>query len=298
MAYDARVINVMIASPGEVARERHLAREVILERNNVHSRDRSLVLMPVAWETHAVPAMGERAQEIINKQLLREADVLIGVFWTRVGTPTGVAASGTIEEIEEHLKAGKPAMLYFSTAPVRPDSVDENQYRALREFRQSCRERGLIEEYESIAEFREKLARHVAQMVIQRFGAQRPTVGVDFGTTGTDISTGFHGRPNLGPPVLGVMAKLSEEARQLLRAAAADRNGTVLMTETMGGMSVEANERNFIERGDPRSEARWRRVFTELVELGLLAQRDFEGEVFSVTDEGYRAADAMGQGAA
>ena len=30
-----------------------------------------------------------------------------------LGSPTGVSASGTVEEIEEHLRAGKPAMIYF-----------------------------------------------------------------------------------------------------------------------------------------------------------------------------------------
>lgn len=35
-------------------------------------------------------------------------------------------------------------MLYFSAAPVRPDSVDEHQFRSLQEFKTSCRERGLI----------------------------------------------------------------------------------------------------------------------------------------------------------
>jgi hypothetical protein len=39
---------------------------------------------------------------------------LIGVFWTRVGTPTGIAESGTLEEIERVAAEGKLVMLYFS----------------------------------------------------------------------------------------------------------------------------------------------------------------------------------------
>jgi hypothetical protein len=31
---------------------------------------------------------------------VESGDILMGVFWTRLGTPTGKAPSGTVEEIE------------------------------------------------------------------------------------------------------------------------------------------------------------------------------------------------------
>jgi hypothetical protein len=73
-----------------------------------------------------------------------------------------VLPSGTIEEIEEHLKAGKPAMIYFSSVPVRADSIEENQYKAVREFKQSIKDRGLYEGYDDPAEFRAKFSRQLA----------------------------------------------------------------------------------------------------------------------------------------
>ena len=113
MPYDAKVVTVVIASPGDVAQERLAAQRIVYEWNAIHSRDRAIVLQPVMWETHASPAMGDRAQGIINHQIIKDADLLVAIFWTRIGTPTGAAASGTVEEIEEHLKASKPAMIYF-----------------------------------------------------------------------------------------------------------------------------------------------------------------------------------------
>lgn len=59
------------------------------------------------------PAHARRPQEIINKQVLRNCDLLIAVFWTRLGTPTGGSTSGTVEEIREHIATGKPAMIYL-----------------------------------------------------------------------------------------------------------------------------------------------------------------------------------------
>ena len=51
MGFVARVVEVMIASPGDVAEERHVIREVLNEWNAVHARDRELVALPVGWET-------------------------------------------------------------------------------------------------------------------------------------------------------------------------------------------------------------------------------------------------------
>src|ERR1043165_67718 len=118
MSYDAVVYNVMIGSPGDVSAERDIARRIVGEWNNIHSAARSVVLLATGWDTHSSPAMGKSAQTEINEQVLRAADLLVCIFWTRIGTPTSQHASGTVEEIEEHLAAHKPLMLYFSTVPL------------------------------------------------------------------------------------------------------------------------------------------------------------------------------------
>ena len=79
----------MIASPGDVAAERNVIREIITEWNNVNADSRRTVLLSIGWETHSVPEMGNRPQAIINKQILGGCDLLVGVFWTRLGTETG-----------------------------------------------------------------------------------------------------------------------------------------------------------------------------------------------------------------
>ena len=137
MSYSAVVYKVMIASPSDVSAERSIVREVLSEWNVVNADVRRQVLLPIGWETHTVPEMGDRPQALINKQILHDCDLLVGVFWTRIGTATGEYASGTVEEIEEHIKAGRPTMLYFSSAPILPDSVDHDQYRRLKEFRRT-----------------------------------------------------------------------------------------------------------------------------------------------------------------
>lgn len=98
MPYQATVYRVLIASPADVAEERKAIPEVVYRWNATHSADSLRVMLPVLWETHGVPSLGDRAQEIVNKQIVRDADILVGVFWTRLGTHTGVDESGTVEE--------------------------------------------------------------------------------------------------------------------------------------------------------------------------------------------------------
>lgn len=278
MTFPASVVKVMIASPSDVERERRVAREVIHEWNAVHAEDRKTVLLPIAWETNATPSAGDRPQEIINKQLLRGSDLLIAVFWTRLGTPTGVSESGTTEEIEEHIKAGKPAMLYFSREPVRLDAVATNQFMALQKFKESLQKRALTEEYESVSEFKEKLSRQLAQALIQHFLK-----------SGDPVLSSGDARPTSQP-----VPSISAEARDLLKESAQDPGGNVLVTLTFGGLGVHANGRNMLrDPKNPREQAAWRGAVRELVTKGMLEQRDSRGEVFQVTDVGYRAAELI-----
>lgn len=102
MPYIATVLKVMIASPSDVRQERQAAHALIHEWNAIHSQSRGQVLLPLAWENNSAPALGSRPQDVINRQLTKDSDLRVAMFWTRLGTPTGVAASGTVEEIEEH----------------------------------------------------------------------------------------------------------------------------------------------------------------------------------------------------
>lgn len=117
MAFRSTTYSVMIASPSDVVQERRQIREVIHEWNSIHAAERGVVLLPVGWETHTAPAMGDRPQALINEQIVRECDLLIAVFWTKIGSPTGEEISGTVEEIKKHLDAGKPTNdLLFESA--------------------------------------------------------------------------------------------------------------------------------------------------------------------------------------
>jgi hypothetical protein len=137
MSFTAETYRVLIASPSDLTDERRAAVEAVHEWNAEHAADSNVVLHPEMWETHALPVAGVRPQEAINEQLVKDADILVAMFWNRLGTDTGVALPGTVEEIEQFVEAGKPAMLYFSDRLVRPSTLNLPQLALIRDFKQS-----------------------------------------------------------------------------------------------------------------------------------------------------------------
>jgi hypothetical protein len=54
--FDAKVIEIFIASPSDVMAERDLIEKVIYEWNTVNSKARELVLQPIRWEKNVTQA--------------------------------------------------------------------------------------------------------------------------------------------------------------------------------------------------------------------------------------------------
>jgi hypothetical protein len=280
MPYSAKVIKVMIASPSDVETARGIVREVIRSWNDVHSEEKAVVLMPVSWETHSSPSMDAPPQAVINRQVLDDCDLLVAVFWTRLGTPTESSPSGTVEEIERHLAKNKPAMIYFSDEPVRLDSVDDAQYQALRDFRTTCEKRGLIERFSSLAEFRDMFARHLALKVIGEFAPRS-----------AEETNPIEPASRIGDwPIL---PQIGQEARRLLVEASKDPNATIMHFWTAAGLTIQTNGISFVEERNPRSEALWERAIDQLVRYSLIGDRGHKREVFQLTADGYELADYL-----
>lgn len=273
MPFNTTAFRVMIASPSDVPEERAIVREVLNDWNDQHSEQRSVVLLPVGWETHAVPTLGDRPQSIINKQVLKNADALVGVFWSRIGTDTGVAVSGTVEEIREHVALGKPAMLYFSSRPVPSTKLDLEQFKKVQAFQKECKGWGLIWGYDDPEDFRDKLTRHINRLV----------------------SILLEGKPVPPPAQMPVPTpELSAESKILLAEAVQDRDGYVLYAPTHDGADLDTNGKSLIPPGNPRKRAAMLAALKQLRELEYLEDESGRGEVFMVTAAGFAAADKLG----
>jgi len=271
MPFQATVLQVMTAAPGDVTIELQIIRDILAEWNAVNATLRKTVLLPIGWKTHSSPAMGERAQAFINRQVLKDADILVGVFWTRLGTATGAYPSGTVEEIEEHIKTGKPTMLYFSSVPVSLESVDRGQYDALVAFREKCKAHGLCGSYGEAVEFREQF-RNQLQLKLNQ--ANSLTAEVQY-------------RANLPSP--GGMP-LSKLAQKILKAAS--EGGTGHIRQISNGLTLEIHafrEAFKSKTGEERAELE--AAISEL-ETNDLANR-VNKNILKLTSLGYKAAELL-----
>lgn len=155
---------VMIGSPSDAGDERQAITDAILRWNAVN-RDKGIILEPVKWETHATPGLQGRPQGMINAELIPISDILLAVFRSRAGSPTGKELSGTIEEIREFMQAGKYVVLYFYEGTVDIRTVDPDQLKTITEFRKEIQQHGLTAGYGSVSELREHILCHMTSIV-------------------------------------------------------------------------------------------------------------------------------------
>ncbi|MCE3277544.1 MAG: hypothetical protein K0R13_3399 [Propionibacteriaceae bacterium] len=162
MPFSATVYRVLIASPGDVSHERNVVERAIIDWNDEHSRDKFVVFLPVRWE-RASPRGGAAGQDVVNEDLVDTSDVLIGVFWWRIGTRTREERSGSIEEIRRFARSGRPYGLFFKAGSM-PMTHDPEQYAALGLFKNEVRGfeseiRGLTQDFRTRDQLRQYVGR-------------------------------------------------------------------------------------------------------------------------------------------
>lgn len=277
MAYQATVIPIMIASPSDVTIERDTIRQVIHNWNFINSQKTKVVLMPVGWDTHSAPEQGARPQEIINNKLLKECDLLIGVFWNRVGSATGDYASGTIEEIEEHLKANKLVMLYISNKPT-PAGISVEQRDEVLKIKEKYRETGIVYTFSDENDFKEQLKDHLQINLNSNASIQKI---IDHGTKTQENRNTLEQQKDAG---------LSDDSKTLLKVASSDTNGTLLVLSIRGIKLIKAGKESY-GGDDPREGARWEHALGELRRNNLIVAVGHKGEVFKLTHQGWQLVD-------
>lgn len=165
-------VEVLIASPSDVPAERDVVSKLF---NGWNSANHQAFLHPVMWESASVPELGAHPQEILNKSLIERSDLLVAILWSKLGTPTPTAPSGTVDEIREfiRLKGAARVMLYFCTRDF-PHDVDPANLALLNQFKAEIRTMGLYQDYHSVKEFEGLLYRHLDVKVQQLLRGDLP----------------------------------------------------------------------------------------------------------------------------
>ena len=173
--YKASVYRIMIGCPSDVKDEVAIAKDVIVNWTEVNAESCGMVLLPMHWSTDSYPEMGYKKKKTIDRQLVNRSDMLVCIFASKVGTPTDTAESGSIEEIEEHIKEGKPVMLYFRKS-VDSSTITPDQLAKLQDFKKKIRNSTLYFEYDDENNFRPLFTRNLQQFVNEHWKQQSPIV--------------------------------------------------------------------------------------------------------------------------
>ena len=275
MSYIATVIPVMIASPGDVEKEREEVRNAIYNWNDINSKNTSMILNPIGWETHGAPEMGDRAQALINKRLLTDCDLLIAVFWTRIGTPTGSYESGTVEEIERHMAEDKPTMIYFSKTPIDYSKVDRDQYDLLMKKKDEWKNKGRIEEFSSLQEFKDKLNKQLPYLLSTHEYILSCSTSISTKQEASDDSS----------------VTLSNEAMEIIQLAGST-DGGIMKLRHMAGLLFQVGGEN-LDTSTPRKEATYVSALDELLNYGLVEAKGTKGQIYNLTKYGWDAYDKI-----
>jgi hypothetical protein len=162
---------VLISCPTDIKDEISIINEVINRWNEINSKNLNCTVTVTHWSIDSYPESGERAQQLVNRQIVTDADIIVGIFWSHFGTPTGFARSGTEEELRIGLKLEKDIMLYFSEIPIPNHLFNEDELVKINLFKEEYKSIGVYWTFNSLENFKSVFTRHfdlVMEQIINR----------------------------------------------------------------------------------------------------------------------------------
>lgn len=180
----ATVLRFFVASSSDVRAEREAVSRAV---EKLHGRiGYDFRIDVVKWENYDTPDWQPPQEAVFGNTRFDDIDLFLGIFWWKVGTPTGTYDAegreypgGTFAELEraKALRAEgrvKRIMLYFCDRPLPPegDAAQHEQIEALRRELESGQARGFYNRYVTVEEFERKVMDHL-QAALMDFAPER-----------------------------------------------------------------------------------------------------------------------------
>jgi hypothetical protein len=157
---------LILVAPDDVESEIDTIRAVIDQANQLRRNQR---LTPWYWRTDSTPGLHlDGPQGKTDEQMrISEADLVIAIFWSRLGTPVLDEQSGTAHELklawESWRVKGKPDVwIYFCQRDIPQAALaDPNQFPALMTFRSSVAAQQKCSEFRTLEELHSDFTQHL-----------------------------------------------------------------------------------------------------------------------------------------
>ena len=173
-------IVVLLSSPGDVRDAKDRVDDVVRDVDSL-SRNVGLSLCTWRYERDATPGVDDEngdAQLVVSRQMPLDYDLYVGIMCRRVGTPTGRARSGTIEElqaaIDQRRASGKPEIFFYFCSAERDDGDAEvsEVLRFQRDFP------GLFYSFDGVDDLARQFKHHLLMWLFRRrLNASKPSYG-------------------------------------------------------------------------------------------------------------------------
>ena len=266
--------SVKIVSPGDAGIELTIARDVIGEWNAHHALNQKRILLPLAGEIPRDKTPG---------------DLMIAFFGDSQGLPGDQASISAEEEIENQLREGRPALIYFSEARNDLRGVPTLLGASFDEFKRRYMT-ATVDSYADDKEFRGKFARHL------------------------DLTVGTHEHfklepvcsppPPIAEPKVVAEPKpldprrtgpLSPWAQTILIEACDDFEAYIGRIKVGTTLRIQANGKQLVEPNTPESIEKWDSAFNELLSGDYIRDAGCNGQLFQISTKGFEFLKTVGK---
>jgi hypothetical protein len=256
------VFSVKLASQVDVATEVAIAREVIRDWNAAHALEQKRILLPLDHE---------------DARAAGSCDMLIAHFCNSIGADEP-APEGLEEEIENQLRAAKPALIFFSEARIDLRGAHVLASGAIEEFEKRYMT-ATVDSYGDEKEFRAKLARHL------------------------DATIGTHSHFKLAAAAVPAplpldprrTGPLSPWAQKILIEACDDFEAYIGRIKVGGMLRIQANGKQLVEQNNPEAAAKWESAFDELLAGQFVRDAGCNGQLFQISAKGFEFLKSIGK---
>jgi len=236
-----------------------IAREVIWEWNSDHAMERKQVLLPLYREEHAGTP----------------SDLMVAFFCASAVKSKSPTRESISTEIEQHLKAGIPVLLYFSEARTDFAGTEGEPEEELIHLKQRYGSRAIVGAYGDEKELRAQFTRDLEAIAHSRF------------------KTDGAGQTQISP--VTVEKELSEYAQILLCEACEDFEGYIGRMKIGTMLRIQANGKQLVDQNDPDAASKWEDAFHELFTGGYIRDAGHNGQLFQISAKGFTFLKSIGK---
>lgn len=159
--------------------------------NQRNAPSRKVIFQALTWEQMVAPDRRGSGQEVIDEQIGPSYDIYLGLMWSRFGSSTKSADSGTEDEFDQAIARhdsgqGLTISFLFKNSPIPQDILDGLQFDRVKKFKKKVADSGCL-----YREFNEDASLiDAVNLILDRFANSPPPVA------GSGLPEGVRGKDN------------------------------------------------------------------------------------------------------